>query len=119
MMARLEMGEVLLATRIGDVLRQVRVGIVTGNAALPQQLAEHHSIHLREFGRLTERERSLSIERDGELGPEPRTDLGIRNTEPLDHRVRDMQGHDHKIPLFGPGRPAPRCFTRPIRRSRA
>jgi hypothetical protein len=35
MMARLQIGEVLLPTSIGDVLREFHVAIVLGNAALP------------------------------------------------------------------------------------
>jgi hypothetical protein len=70
MTARFEIGEVLLATSIGDVLRQLGVAVVPGNASLSHHLAEVYSIHLREFGGFAERERSLCTERDGEFGPE-------------------------------------------------
>jgi hypothetical protein len=52
----------LLATSIGDVLRQLPVAVVPGNASLSHHLAEGHSTHLREFGGCAERKRSLSVE---------------------------------------------------------
>jgi hypothetical protein len=53
--ARLEIGEVLLATSIGNVLRQLRLAVVPGDAPLPHHFAEGHSIHLGEFGGPTPR----------------------------------------------------------------
>ncbi len=93
MIARFEIGEVLLATSIGDVLRQLRIAIVPGNASLSHHLAKVHSIHLREFGGFAERERSLGIERDGEFGPESSRNLPLGNAEALEHRIRNIQGH--------------------------
>ena len=55
MIARFEIGEVLLATSIGNVLRQLRLAVVPGDASLPHHFAESHSIHLGEFGGLTQR----------------------------------------------------------------
>src|ERR1022692_507930 len=100
--ATFEIGEVLLTTSIGEVLRQLRVAEVPRDPSLPHHFAESHAIHLREFGRLAEGERSLSIERDGEFGPGPLRNLRLGNTEALDHRVRDCQGHPHAttIPRF-------------------
>jgi hypothetical protein len=95
MIARFEIGEVLLATSIGLVLRQLRVAVVPCHPSLLHQLAEEHSIHLREFGGLAERKRSLRIKRDGEFGPEPLGNLPLGNAEALEHRVRDIQGHPH------------------------
>ena len=101
--ARFEIGEVLLATSIGDVLRQLRVAVVPCNPSLPHHLAERHSIHLREFGGFAKRKRSLSIECDGEFGPESLLNLPLGNAESLEHRVRDIQAHPHvpTIPRFG------------------
>ena len=59
MTARFEIGEVLLATSTGDVLRQLRVAVMPGNPALSHHLAEGQSIHLREFGGFAEREARL------------------------------------------------------------
>ena len=95
MTARFEIGEVLLATSIGDVLRQLRVAVVPGNPSLSHHLAEGHSIHLREFGGFAERKRSLSIERDGQFGAESLLNLPFGNEESLEHRVRDNQAHPH------------------------
>jgi hypothetical protein len=50
-MARFEIGEVLLTTSIGDVLRQLSGAIVPCNPSLSHQLAEGHSIHLPECHR--------------------------------------------------------------------
>jgi hypothetical protein len=80
-------------------LRQLRVAEVPRDPSLPHHFAESHAIHLREFGRLAEGERSLSIERDGEFGPGPLRNLRLGNTEALDHRVRDCQGHPHATPI--------------------
>ena len=95
MTARFEIGEVLLATSIGDVLRQLRVAVVPRNASLSHHPAEVHPIHLREFGGFAERKRSLGIECDGEFGPEPPRNLLLGNAEALKHRVRNIQGHPH------------------------
>jgi len=83
MIARFEIGEVLLATSIGDVLRQIRVAVMPCNPSLFRDLAKSHSIHLREFGRLAERERSLSVERDGKFGPEALRNFRFGNAEVL------------------------------------
>jgi len=91
MIARFEIGDVLLITSIRGFLRQLRVAIVPWNSPLCHDLAEEHSIHLREFGGFTERKRSLSIERDGEFGPEPLRNLPFGNAEALEHRVQDVQ----------------------------
>ena len=90
MIARFEIGEVLLATSIGDVLRQLRVAVVPGDSSLSHHIAEEHSIHLREFGGFAERKRSLSIEREGEFGPESLRNLPLWNAEALEHRVRNI-----------------------------
>jgi hypothetical protein len=79
MIARFEIGEVLLATSIGNVLRQLRLAVVPGDASLPHHFAEGHSIHLGEFGGLTERQRSLGIQRDSELSPEALRDFRFGN----------------------------------------
>jgi hypothetical protein len=101
------LGEVLLATSIGEVLRQLGVAIVPGNASLSHHLAEVHSIHLREFCGFAERERSLCIERDGEFGPKSPRNLPLGNAEALEHRVRNVQGHPHAptIPRFDGQKP--------------
>ena len=54
MMAKLQIGEVLLATCIGDVLREFRVAIVPGDAPVPDQFTKRHALHLRKFGGLPE-----------------------------------------------------------------
>jgi hypothetical protein len=95
MIARFEIGEVLLATSIGDVLRQLGVAIVPRNSSLPQRLAQSRSAHLREFGRLAERERSLYIKRDCQFDPEPLGNFSLGNAEAFDHRIRDIQGYPH------------------------
>jgi len=66
---------------------------------LPYHFAESQSIQLRKFGRFAEGERSLSIERDGELGPEPLRNFRLGNAEAIKHRVRDIQGHPHAITI--------------------
>ena len=71
-------------------MRQLRVAVVPCDPSLPHHLAESHSIHLREFGRFAEGERSLSIERDGEFGPEPLRNFRLGNAEAREHRVRDI-----------------------------
>ena len=103
MIARFEIGEVLLATSIGDVLGQLRVAVVPGNPSLSHRLAEKHSTHLREFSGFAKRKRSLSVEREGELGPESLRNLPLWNAEALEHRVRNIQAHPHDttIPLCG------------------
>ena len=78
-MARLQIGEVLLATTIGDVLREVRVAVVPRDATLPDQIAEGHTLHLRKFGSLPECEGALSVECDRKLSPEPLRDLPLGN----------------------------------------
>ena len=95
-------------------MRQLRVAVVPCNPSLTHHLAEEHSIHLREFGGFAERKRSLSIECDGEFAPEPLRNLPLRNSEALEHRVRDVQGHPHAptIPRFG-GRKPPAVVARP------
>jgi len=84
-------------------LRQLRVAVVPCDPSLPHRFAESHSIHLREFGRFAEGERSLSIERDGEFGPEPLRNFRLGNAEAHEHRVRDIQGHPH-APTIAPSR---------------
>ena len=54
MMARLQIGEVLLTTGIDDVLREVSIAIVPRYSPLPHQLTEEHPVHFREFGGLSQ-----------------------------------------------------------------
>ena len=107
MTARFEIGEVILAMSIGDVLRQLGVAVMPGNASLSHHFAEVRSIHFREFGSFAERKRSLGIERDGEFDPEPLRNLPLGNAEALEHRVRDIQDHPHAptIPRFDGQKP--------------
>ena len=82
-MARLQIGEVLLATSIGDVLREVCFAVVPGDATLPDQIGEGHTLHLRKFGSLPECEGALSVECDRKLNPEPLRDLPLGNAKAL------------------------------------
>src|SRR5436189_2636921 len=95
MTAKFEIGDVLLTTSIGDVVRQLRVPVVPGNPSLSHHFPEEHSIHLGKFGGFAERKRPLRIERDGKLGPEALRNLSLWNAEALDHRVRNIQGQPH------------------------
>ena len=100
-MARLLIGEVLLATRIGDVLGKLPVAIMPGNPSLSHQLTEGQPFHLCKLGSLAQRQGALCIERQGKLRPQPLGNLPFGNAEALEHGVRDMQRHphDHTIPL--------------------
>lgn len=100
--ARFETGDVLLTTRIREVLRQVFVAVVPRNASLRDQFAEKNPGYFREFRRLAERKGALRIERDPQLRPQPRRDLRFGQTEALDDRVRDPQRdtHDLTVPRF-------------------
>jgi len=80
-------------------LRQLRVAVVPCDPPLPYHFAESQSVHLREFGPFAEGERSLSIERDGKLGPEPLRNFRLGNAEAPEHRVRDIQGDPHAITI--------------------
>lgn len=71
-------------------MRQLRAAEVPCDPSLPHHFAESHSSHLREFGRFAKGERTLSIERDGEFGPEPLRNFRLGNAEPLKHRVWDI-----------------------------
>ena len=71
------MGEVLLTTSIGNVLRKLRVAVVPDNAPLTCQFPEDHPRHLRKLRRLSQRERSLRIEREGEFGSEALSNLSF------------------------------------------
>ena len=95
-MARLQI------TTIGDVLREIRVAVVPGDATLPDQIAEGHTVHLRKFGSLPECEGALSVECDRKLSPEPLPDLPLGNAKALKHRIRDIQHQSHTLttPLF-------------------
>jgi hypothetical protein len=52
MIARFEIGEVLLATTISNVLGQFRFAIVSGDTPAPDQFSEGYAIHFGKFGSL-------------------------------------------------------------------
>ena len=90
MIARFEIGEVLLATSIKGVLRQLLVAVVPRDSALPNQLAEEHSTHLRQFGGLAERKRSLTVEGNRKLDSETLRNFSLGNAKSLDYGIRDI-----------------------------
>lgn len=67
MMARLEIGEVLLTANIGEILRQILVAVVTWNAALAHQLIEKNPAHFRKLRCFAQGQHSLGVQRDGQF----------------------------------------------------
>lgn len=99
MEARLEMGEVLLAARIGKVLRELFLRVVSSDVTLGEQVSKAPTGKLCKFIRLAEGQNSLRIEGDRKLGSQTRRDLGRWKPEALSDGLGNIKTNCHSSRL--------------------
>ena len=96
MLARFEIGDVLLTASIFEVLRQVAVGVVTRNVATRDQFGERKSARTGQFAGLTERKNTLRIKRKGEFSSQARLNLRNWQAKAAGYGFRNVEMKCHK-----------------------
>lgn len=85
----------LMTTGISDIFRQFLFSVVHGDTAFGKNVIEVQPAHAREFRRLAQAQRVLSVERHGQFQLEPRLRLGGRDMQRLVDVIRNVQRYAH------------------------
>jgi hypothetical protein len=98
MMARLEIGEVLLTASIGKIEVQVVLGVMPGNIAARDKVGESITRRTGQFAGFAKRQDALRIEGDGKFTPESGFDLGYGEPQAACHGFGNVEMKGHRMP---------------------
>jgi len=100
--ARFEIGEVLLTTFMGQVLAQIFRSIVSGDIACGKFLTKSEPAQARQLGRFAAGEEASSIECTSQFNLSPTLFFRLRESYGSDDLVRNFQHERHATKLIAP-----------------
>jgi hypothetical protein len=99
MIARFEIGEVLLTTSIGEIERQVVLGVMARNTAAGDEVGEGVTGGTGELTCLPEGQDALRIEGNGEFAAKAGFNLWDRKSQTACHGFGDVEMKRHGAPV--------------------